>query len=68
MEFETLKSFKVADTEVKLQILTGLSGVKDETEHFCVMLSDLTCHNNVFFNSREDADACFNTFLKMKTF
>lgn len=68
MEVEDKKTFKIADTTVKLQVITGLSSMKDETEHFCIMISDLSCHNNVFFNNRRDANTCFNSFLKMKTF
>lgn len=69
MNFETLKSYRIEDVEIKLQIITGLASENDETEHFCVLISDLhSCFNSVHFDSLEDADACFVTFLKMKTF
>ena len=66
MEITDKKIFKVEDTTVKLQVITGLNSVDDETEHFFVHLMDLTCHVSVSFNNKEDANACFKTFLKMK--
>ena len=69
MEFETKKEFIVNDNSVKLQVVTGIKSAEDEEEHFCVVIQDF-CREAVstFFHNRKDANACFETFLKMKTF
>lgn len=68
MEIEDKRIFTVEDTTIKLQIITALESPESEKEHFFVMLQDLVCHVSVAFETEADAIACFNSFLKMKTF
>ena len=67
MEIEDKKTFTVGDTTIKLQVVTAADTVTPDREHFFVMLQDYVCHVSVAFETMEDADACFGTFLKMKT-
>jgi len=68
MEIENRKIFKVEDTTITLEVVTALENAKSTREHFFVMIKDLVCHVSVAFETMADADACFKTFLKMKTF